>query len=494
MEVILFPKLFCLVSTLNFNRLKSFTLKKSISIILIGCVALLSCKKSFLTLQPQSQATSVAFYKTTADISNAVTAAYAPLQSMYLGNFVTMMEARGDNVEDLNPGANAGTEFNIDRFLAKSDNVDITNAWGGASVNGPFGIYNGISRCNNTLIHLDVVTNPALKSQFEGELKFLRALHYFNIVRLWGAAPLVLNPISADDAKKLSRNSVQELYTAIESDLTQAIALLPATYPNVADLGRATQGAAKALLGKVYLTETKYPQAVSTLQDLVQAGNAYNYSLLPNVAAVFDVNNKMNAEIIFAVRFNKTIANQGHGLSTYFNQPGLDPKLISAYEPADARRDLLNTVTLDANDKPVKKYYDTFDPNTKTLGNDFIVLRYADVLLMYAEALNEVGYSTDAFTWLNAVRSRAGASTWSPAGLPDQVSFRNAVLQERRLELPLELHRWFDLIRTNTAIAALQNSGLTPITIQAYQYLYPIPQSELDISTNKTGFTQNTGY
>jgi len=461
-------------------------MKKSIVIITICCIALLSCKKSFLTIVPQSQATDVAFYKTTADINNAVNGAYTPLQSLYYGTFIDMMEARGDNVENLNPGANAGTEFNIDRFIAKSDNTDIKSAWQG--------IYNGISRCNNTLVHLDVVTDPALKSQFEGELRFLRALHYFNIVRMWGAAPLVLSPISAGDAKKMGRSSVQDLYAAIEADLTRAINLLPATYKNATDLGRATQGAAKTLLGKVYLTEAKYAQAVSILKDLITPGNAYGYSLLPNVASVFDVNNKMNAEIIFAVRFNKTLVNQGHGLPPYFNQPGLDPKLISAYEPADTRADLLNTVTLDANDKPVKKYYDTFDPNTKYLGNDFIVLRYADVLLMYAEALNETGYSTDTFTYLNAVRSRAHASTLLPGALPNQVSFRSAVLLERRLELPLELHRWFDLIRTNTAIAALQNSGLTPLSIQTYQYLYPIPQSELDISTNKSGFTQNPGY
>jgi len=226
-------------------------MKKIIGIIAITCLTLLSCKKSFLTLTPQSQATENVFYKTTADISNAVTAAYMPLQTLYQGfapsnapYFPTMMEARGDNLEDLNPGGNAGTEFNIDRFLAKADNVDISNAWGG--------IYNGISRCNTALTHLDVITTPALKSQFEGELRFLRALHYFNLVRLWGGVPLVLTPITAVDAKALKRNSVQEVYTAIEADLTSAATLLPVTYANTADLGRATQGAAKALLGKVY--------------------------------------------------------------------------------------------------------------------------------------------------------------------------------------------------------------------------------------------------
>jgi hypothetical protein len=118
----------------------------------------------------------------------------------------------------------------------------------------------------------------------------------------------------------------------------------------------------------------------------------------------------------------------------------------------------------------------------------------ADILLMYAEALNEVSYSPDAFTRLNAVRSRGGASVYTAAGLPDQANFRTAVLNERRLELPLELHRWFDLVRTNTTAAAFANSGLTPISFQSYQYLYPIPQSEINIMSNPATFPQNQGY
>lgn len=462
-------------------------MRKYIFILFAISITTFSCKKDFLTIVPQSLATDVAFYKNTADLSNAVTASYASLQGMYAGNLVTLMEARGDNVEDLNPGGNAGTEYNIDRFLAKADNTVLSATWGT--------LYNAIARCNTALSHMDVVDNAALKMQFEGELKFLRALHYFNVVRLWGAAPLVLKPITADEAKQVGRSSVPELYAAIEADLTQAIALLPVTYSNSAELGRVTQGAAKAMLGKVYLTEAKYSQAVTVLKDLTPiAGNAYNYSLLPNIADVFSVNNKMNAEVIFAVRYNKTIVNQGHGLSTYFNQPALDPKLLSDYGSTDTRRDLLNTITIDANNKPVKKYYDTYDPSTKSLGNDFIVLRYADVLLMYAEALNEINYSAAAFEYLNAVRTRAKATAYVAADLPDQAAFRTAVLRERRLEMPLELQRWFDLVRTNTAIAALKNSGLTPITIMTYQYLYPVPQSEIDIMKNPSIFPQNSGY
>ena len=290
------------------------------------------------------------------------------------------------------------------------------------------------------------------------------------------------------------------MYAAIEADLTQAVGLLPPVYSNTANLGRATQGAAIALLGKVYLTEGKFSQAATTLQQLITAGNPYGYTLLPSVASVFNVNNKMNAEIIFAVRYNKSVAGEGHALPSYLNQPGLDPRLISAYGPTDTRAALLTTATLDANDKPVQKYYDTYDPNTKALGNDFIVLRYADVLLMYAEASNEVGYDGDpngaAFVNLNAVHGRGAGATllYGCAALPDQASFRQAVWQERRLELPLELHRWFDLCRTNTAAAAFAASGLAPVNFQSFNYLYPIPESEIEIMNNASLFPQNTGY
>jgi hypothetical protein len=454
------------------------------------CILFVSCKKDFLTLTPQSQVTEVDFYKTTTDITQAITASYASLQSnsMYGSHFITLIEARADNVEDINPGGNAGRDFNIDRFLAKADNAAVREAW--------LTLYNAISRCNNIIANVAVVSNTTLKTQYEGEAKFLRALHYFNIVRLWGDAPLVLSPILATDAKKLVRNTKQEIYTAIEADLIAAIAALPITFTGT-NTGRATQGAAKALLGKVLLTQQKYSQAVTVLKDLVPATtNIYGYRLLPNIADCFSVTNKNNTEIIFSVKYNKAIVGQGHGLNQYFNQPALDPLLVAAYSNTDTRKDLLNTVTINGSNKPVKKYQDTFDPSNNTLGNDYIIIRYADVLLMYAEALNEVGYNNagEAFTYLNAVRTRAGATTFTDVNLPDQASFRVAVLQERRLELPLELHRWFDLIRTNTAIAALQNSGLTKITIQPFQFIYPIPQDEINIMNNPAGFPQNPGY
>lgn len=463
-----------------------------IILLIAVCITLvLSSCDSFLSLTPPSQATANNFYKTTADITNAVTAAYSALRSgsMYTGHFIYLMEVRSDNIEDQNPGANAGMNYNIDRFLALADNGVVGDAY--------LALYGAISRCNNVLPHLDVVTDPALKDQYEGELRFLRALHYFQIVRLWGAAPLVLSPVTTEESKSIGRSPVADVYAAIEADLVAAASLLPPSYSGNADIGRATAGAAKALLAKVYLTEKKYQQAVNTLKELVPPqSNPFQYRLLDQVADVFAANNKMNDEIIFAIRYDKTILQQGHGL--FFGNPVLDPALLNAYESGDDRRDLLNKVQLNATAFIVKKYYDTYDPTNQTVGNDFIILRYADVLLMYAEALNEVAYSnnpdSDQFKYLNMIRSRAGATPFTPAQLASQAGFRAAVLQERRLELPLELQRWFDLVRTETAIDALKNSALTPITIEPYQYLYPVPQGQIETMNNPALYPQNPGY
>lgn len=464
-------------------------LSYSTAVALVIGTMVSSCKKNFLNLTPRSTTTVATFYRTTEDLTNAVNAAYGALQSpsQYSAVFVTLMEVRGDNLEDNNPGGNAGRDYTIDRFSAGAENANLQSAWSA--------LYNSIYSCNVALANLQVVSDPALRNQYEGELRFLRALHYFNIVRLWGPAPLVLQPITTAQAYAYKRSSVKALYDAIAADLTNAAKLLPASYTNSNDLGRATAGAANGLLGKVYLTAQQYAPAATVLKTVIQS-NAY--SLLNDVALVFDVNNKMNAEIIFAVRYNKTIPGQGYIYNQYYNRPVLDPNLLNAYQAGDARRDLLNLQVVNNNTSTVKKFYDTFDPTTLKVGNDFPVLRFADVLLMYAEALNEQAYdgnaTRDAFTFLNKVRARAGAGTYTPANLPNQAAFRSAIYRERRLEFPLENQRWFDLVRTKMAIAAFQNTGLTKINIQEWQYLYPVPLSEIQIVNDPVGFGQNQGY
>jgi tetratricopeptide (TPR) repeat protein len=457
--------------------------------IFTGILALMlfaSCN-DFLDLKPISESSSPNFYKNANDIKVALNGAYASLQSnnMYRSDYVTLMEVRSDNVVDNNPGGAAGIYYNIDKFMANGDNTVIRDVWKTT--------YKQIYRINEILDKITVVPDPNLKTQYEGEARFLRALAYFNIVRLWGDAPLLLKPITTQETYSQVRNNRNDIYEAIESDLIFA-GQLPKKYTNDFDLGRVTSASAKALLAKVYLTQEKYEDAVTVLEDLI---NNYTdiYGLQDTPEKVFDITEKMNKEIVFAVRFSKTIPDETSSThDAYTNTFGLDAALLSEYKDSDKRKTLLSYTRVNST-FVVNKYADTPDPSTNGVGVDFPVLRWADVLLMYAETLNEIAYSNDesgaAFTALNKVRNRATATLYTNTTLTDQNTFREAVLLERRLELALENHRWFDLLRTGKAIEAM---NAVRLNITENDLLYPIPESEVSIMNNPTGFPQNPGY
>lgn len=453
----------------------------ALSLVITGC------QSGFLDLKPKSQPNVDNFYQTANDFGNAVNGAYDALQSsnQYGGDFNTLLEARSDNVLDNDPSSNAGLRYNIDRFIEPTTNTILRDTWGS--------LYAGINRTNLVLDKIDAVTFDAtLKNRYKGEAQFIRALSYFNLVRLWGRVPLVLKAGSTTDARSYVRNEVPEIYAAIEKDLTDAAANLPASYTG-ADVGRATAGAAKTLLSKVLITQRKYTQAVPLLREVVSSNV---YRLLPNVADVFAVNNENNAEIVFAVKFRKGVGgtSEGHGLWFGTNiGDNLERSLRSAYSPDDKRLPLIAQVPVPSNVNVVpRKYYDEVSA-TNDVGNDYPVLRYADVLLLLAEALNETGFQADgeALRTLNQVRSRAGAPAYTAAQLSSQTAFRDAVINERRLEFALEGDRWFDLVRTGKAVDALRVTG---ITVPANRLVYPIPQAEIDTYNNPTAFPQNPGY
>ena len=444
----------------------------------------LSCQSNFLDLKPQSQPNADNFYRTANDFGNAATGAYDALQTsnQYGGDFNTLIEARGDNFFDNDPSSNAGLRYNVDRFIEPTTNTILRDTWGS--------LYTGINRANLILDKIDAVEFDATrKAQYKGEAQFIRALSYFNLVRLWGSVPLVLTAGTTAAARNYTRNPVADIYAAIEKDLAAAAANLPVSYTGT-NVGRATSGAAKGLLGKVYLTEKKYTEAVTVLRDVVNAGT---YKLLANPGDPFLVANKNNAEILFAVKYKKG-GLEGHSL-WYGTNIGnnIEPSLQAAYPAGDKRLALVQQIPVPNNVNVVpRKFYDEFS-SANDVGNDFPVLRYADVLLMYAEALNEVGYSAtgEAFTSLNAVRNRAAAPVYTAAQLTTQAAFRTAVINERRLELALENDRWFDLVRTGTAVDALKVTG---ITVPPNRLVYPIPQSEIDTYNNPATFPQNPGY
>jgi hypothetical protein len=452
---------------------------KQISVLLI--LFLVSCSDDFIELAPISERNADSFYQNPADFESAVIAVYNNLQSnnqygssdtRFGGGFYALMEVRADDAADGEAASGGGKDvFEIDTYIDNPLSSVIEGSWSS--------IFKTIFEANVVITRIENITiDEGLKNKYLAEARFLRALSYFNAVRLWGDIPVILKEISPQEAKGLTRNSIAEVYKVIEDDFKFAAQNLPATVPG--SEGRATSNAAKAFLGKVYLTEQKWSDAATILQEVVG-----EYQLLPNVEDVFDVENELNNEIIFSVRFKGGSLDEGHlgfGTPEYNN-------LLTKYDLTDTRLPLLNVVSNSSGSYPAKQ----FENADGELGRDFIVLRYPDVLLMLSEALNEVGYQANgnAFTYLNQIRNRAGVTLFTSLGLTNQTEFRKAVLEERRLELPLELHRWFDLLRTNNAIQALAVYGKT---VQQFQLLYPIPQNEINVYNNPTQFPQNTGY
>ena len=459
------------------RRIRNFTI---LSVMLM----VTSCSDDFIELAPISEGNAENFYQTNEDFEAAIIATYSNLQSpsqygsndtRFGGSFYALMEVRADDASDGDASSGAGRDiFDIDTFFDNPLSSVIEDAW--------LGIFKTIYDANAIISRLnDANIDTASKTQYESEARFLRALSYFNAVRLWGDVPVILEDISPQEAQALSRDNVAAVYAAIEADFEYAAQNLPSSFPG--QEGRATSGAASAFLGKALLTQQKFGEAASVLQNVVQSRT---YSLLPNVNDVFAIDNELNQEIIFSVRFatQVDVSHLGFGTPAY-------TQLLDLYDSSDNRLSLLEPIGSGDPDGtyPAKQY----ESSDGQLGRDFPVLRYSDVLLMLSEALNEQGYLADgeAFEILNQVRIRAGIEPYTSTDLTTQSDFREAVLEERRLELALELHRWFDLLRTNRAIEALGDAG---IGVQEYQLLYPIPQNEINVYNNESQFQQNPGY
>lgn len=446
-----------------------------------------SCGDSFFDLEPASSVTIDKVYKTASDYNVAVIGCYAKLQSQV--NFYTeCCEYRSDNLSLGAPTAGTQDRYDIDHFTEKPSNGILSSYW--ANFN------NNVYRCNLLLDQIDGANFAEnLKKQYKGEAMFIRALNYFNMYRIWGGVPATKHVVSAAEALKVARYSDEQMFDLIAGDLKEIVDnnYLPETYSS-ADMGRATSGAAKALLGKVYLTFHKWTEAKDILSQLIG-----KYQLVSPIAQVFNVDNKNNNEIIFAVHFNKEIEGEGHSywynLTNASDDTNQTSSLLNTFPTGDARKDLITYVQVEKNVRLMNKFYDTKSPTFKTVGNDQILLRYADVLLMYAEALNEIQYYASegslALKYLNAVRQRAGISNLTAKQLPTQEKFRKGILVERQREFPYEGQRWFDLVRMGFAKSVMAENG---VEIKDYQLLFPIPQQEIEKVGDKSILWQNPGY
>ena len=436
-------------------------------------------------------------YKTAEDFNVAVIGCYSKLQTQ-VSYFTECCEYRSDNLTLSAPTAGTQDRYDIDQFADKASNGILEDAW--ANFN------NGVYRCNLVLDRIDEANFDAtLKKQYKGEALFIRALTYFNMYRLWGGIPMTNKVVTVAEALKIGRSSDQQVYDFLVGDLNQVINenMLPSSYTS-ADMGRVTSGAAMALLGKIYLTFHKWTEARNVLSQLVG-----RYSLMTTPEQVFDVNNKMNDEIIFAVRFNKDVEGEGHGywfsIINLTDDTNQTKSLKECYKDGDKRKNLITYVKVEDKVCVMNKFKDVKSATYNTVGNDQIILRYADVLLMYAEAKFEKGEFTEDI-WnmtIKRIRERAGftdsgaleypslSSDDMRTELPDQDSFRKAIMLERQQEFPYEGQRWFDLVRMGGAKEAMKAEGHI---IQDYQFLYPIPKTELERINNTELLWQNTGY
>lgn len=462
-------------------------MKKILVLASLATLLMTSCGDSFFDLEPASSVTIDKVYKTASDYNVAVIGCYAKLQSQV--NFYTeCCEYRSDNLSLDAPTAGTQDRYDIDHFTEKPSNGILSSYW--ANFN------NNVYRCNLLLDQIDGANFAEnLKKQYKGEAMFIRALNYFNMYRIWGGVPATKHVVSAAEALKVARYSDEQMFDLIAGDLKEIVDnnYLPETYSS-ADMGRATSGAAKALLGKVYLTFHKWTEAKDILSQLIG-----KYQLVSPIAQVFNVDNKNNNEIIFAVHFNKEIEGEGHSywynLTNASDDTNQTSSLLNTFPTGDARKDLITYVQVEKNVRLMNKFYDTKSSTFKTVGNDQILLRYADVLLMYAEALNEIQYDASdgslALKYLNAVRQRAGISNLTAKQLPTQEKFRKGILVERQREFPYEGQRWFDLVRMGFAKSVMAENG---VEIKDYQLLFPIPQQEIEKVSDKSILWQNPGY
>ncbi len=346
-------------------------------------------------------------------------------------------------------------------------------------------LYKSILSANN------VIENSTSDTEV-GEAKFLRALSYFKLVRVFGDVTVNLSASpSVSDPSILVRQPAADVYNnVIIPDLQDAISSLGT---EISD-GRASRYAAQALLGKVYVHRGDFGSAESQLAAVVNRAAAAGISLQDNFADIFGVDNDLNSEIIFATQVSSSIADE-YGFSEFWSwSAGLDTKsllpldsdLIAAFDAVAADTlvggDLRRLVTIDESVMASPKFPQTGGPD-----HDWIEIRLADVILLYAETLNENGSSAETvLDLLDPIRTRAGLNVLDHAVLNTQALVRQAIQDERRLELAFEGHRWFDLTRTGTAQDEMGE------TFGNEYYLFPIPVSEVLASFGE--IIQNTGY
>lgn len=491
-----------------------------------------SCKEDFLNQNDPNAVSVESYFKTENDVLLAVNGLYNILRS---GNTIgegsaLYSEERSDNSGRDDNQSNAGEPFQFNDFSILPSNSYLRTHWSS--------MYDGIARCNTLLSRIDQVqfTSEDLKKRYLAEAKFVRGLLYFHLVRKFGDIPLSTQEItSKSEADAVAfRAKESEVYAQIVKDLTEA---LDSNLPNQQweyAVGRTSKAAINALLGQVYLTmgTTLDDNATEKFQKaeqyLTAAYGLKSFGKLSEIkySDVFDVNKKMsNKELIFQVQYlqgdqnyHSSIArnNQARGetVNSQFPATGAGTRaskdLVNEYEVGDLRKDFSVKFASDSrvNDWFITKFRDNSDAagTTGWGGNDWILMRYADVMLMMAEVKMYLGKDNEAISLLDEVRERAGLPTYAVSKQNSSYTskfptLKDAILHERRIELAFENHRWFDLIRTYDGQELVDyfkkkdqaNYGNAKLSnISAKDRYFPIPFDEYKLDPVK--MYQNPGY
>ena len=472
---------------------------------------------NYLDIVPTSSYSAGGSYKTQNDFMLATNGAYTSLRNLYSGTINQILYPREEINQD-DPINNY--EFNIiHRFQNDASNNLLKSAWQSYWII--------IDRSNAIIDKIDDANFDveAYRSYYKGEAYFLRGFAYYQLGFLFGGVPLIDRQMKTTEIEQVPRSTSDETFAFAASDLIKAAGLLPGKWGGATELGRATKYSAEGICARLYLFQGKFLDAKPLLEDIITSGN---YQMATNYGDCFVDKYDNSPEHVFQVQYVSGNVGQGNSWVSqqirqsykhplfpwggYSSSPcGITLSFYDSYEPGDLRRDfcIVKGVDLIAGGKDetsinLIKYAHGTQP---TVYNDYAVnmpvLRYTDVKLMYAEVLNEVSYTPggEAFSIINQVRSRAGLTPLTSTNIPSKGAFRDAMLKERNFEFIGEYLRWGDLLRTDRAMSLLNEHFMKPteggggkFKMEEYQKIFPIPQYELDVNSNRDVMWQNPGY
>ncbi len=495
---------------MRMNKIFKPTLITAITFLLV------SCSSDFLDRKPRGQLTYDTFFENEDHALQSVNAIYNIFRSWeftalpYLGatDIISDDSDKGSSEND------ALYLAELDQFQSNATNATYSSMWTGH--------YQAIFRANLAIENIPgIEMDENLKARLIAEAKFLRAFCYFRLVQWYGEVPLITSILTEDQFFSQQRAAISEVYGQIEKDLQEAIAVLPESSKYAAaDIGRVSKGAARGILAKLYMVKKDYTKAVEQCEAIISSNE---YALMPSYAEIFTSKGEQGPESVFeisAVAIQAAVA--GPGASPYnmvqgvrgvpnlgwgFNRPS--DNLIAAYEPGDPRRqatviyvgEILPDGSTKVEDNPdiLNERYNQKAWVPKHAGlqdngpGNLRLLRYADILLLAAEAYNELGNGAAALPLVNQIRKRArGTNNFILADIAttDQAQLREKIRKERRIELAMEQHRWFDLVRWGIAGDVMRAAG-KPFIDNKHER-FPLPQTEIDLSDGV--LDQNNGW